>query len=59
MSDNEDIYWIQVKLGNGAKLTKLIENNTITHVDCLNLTNNYLLTSNDYFLNEIINEVFV
>jgi hypothetical protein len=48
---------IQVKLGNGAKLTKLIENNTINHVDCLNLTNNYLLTSNDYFLNEIINEV--
>ena len=58
---------IQVKLGNATKLSKLIENNTITHIDCLQFTSNYLCTSeapvsdrgesDNYFLNEIINEV--
>ena len=53
---------IQVKLGNSTKLTKLIENNVITHIDCLKFTSNYLTcdegrNDENYFLNEVINEV--
>ena len=51
---------IQVKLGNGVKFVKLMENNMITHVDCLKSTNGYLSTNDDdYFLNEIINQVTI
>jgi hypothetical protein len=51
---------IQVKLGNSTKLTKLIEKNVITHVDCLKFSNNFLNdTTNDenFFLNQLLNEV--